>query len=154
MRLGFDEYFIRMAMLASERATCERLRVGAVIVKDKKVLATGYNGSASGEAHCVDEGCYVRDNHCIRTIHAEQNALLQSAKYGVSVEGAALYATHFPCLHCTKSLITAGIREIVWLHDYRNDEYAIHLINQAGVPMRQFQFTGGLYVPTNSIDRI
>jgi dCMP deaminase len=141
VRLSFDEYFMRMAMLASERATCERLKVGSVIVKNKNVLATGYNGSASGEAHCIDEGCYVRDNHCIRTIHAEQNALLQSAKYGISVQGASLYATHFPCLHCTKSLVTAGIKEIVYLHDYRNDEYAIHLINQAGITLRHLSLT-------------
>jgi dCMP deaminase len=139
MRISFDEYFMRMALLASERATCERLKVGSVIVKNKNVLSTGYNGSASGEAHCLDVGCLIRDGHCIRTIHSEQNALLQCAKHGVSVKGASIYVTHFPCLHCTKSLVTAGITEIVYLNDYRNDEYALHLIKQAGIKLRKVE---------------
>jgi dCMP deaminase len=139
MRISFDEYFMRMALLASERATCERLKVGSVIVKNKNVLSTGYNGSASGEAHCLDVGCLIRDEHCIRTIHSEQNALLQCAKHGVSVKGASIYVTHFPCLHCTKSLVTAGITEIVYLNDYRNDEYALHLIKQAGIKLRKVE---------------
>ncbi|QCK84090.1 competence protein ComE [Geobacillus kaustophilus NBRC 102445] len=137
MRMSFDEYFLRMALLASERATCQRLKVGAVIVKNKNVLATGYNGSASGEVHCIDEGCLMRDGHCIRTIHAEQNALLQCAKHGVNVNGASIYVTHFPCLHCTKSLVTVGIREIVYLNDYRNDEYALYLIERSGIKLRK-----------------
>jgi dCMP deaminase len=139
MRISFDEYFMRMALLASERATCERLKVGSVIVKNKNVLSTGYNGSASGEVHCIDVGCLIRDGHCIRTIHSEQNALLQCAKHGVSVKGASIYVTHFPCLHCTKSLVTAGITEIVYLNDYRNDEYALHLIKQAGIKLRKVE---------------
>jgi dCMP deaminase len=139
MRISFDEYFMKMALLASERATCQRLKVGSVIVKNKNVLATGYNGSASGEVHCIDEGCLMKDGHCIRTIHSEQNALLQCAKHGVSVKGASIYVTHFPCLHCTKSLVTAGIAEIVYLNDYRNDEYALHLINQAGIKLRKVE---------------
>jgi dCMP deaminase len=137
MRMSFDEYFLRMALLASERATCQRLKVGAVIVKNKNVLATGYNGSASGEVHCIDEGCLMRDGHCIRTIHAEQNALLQCAKHGVNVNGASIYVTHFPCLHCTKSLVTVGIREIVYLNDYRNNEYALYLIERSGIKLRK-----------------
>ncbi|KJE26626.1 cytidine and deoxycytidylate deaminase zinc-binding region family protein [Geobacillus kaustophilus] len=137
MRMSFDEYFLRMALLASERATCQRLKVGAVIVKNKNVLATGYNGSASGEVHCIDEGCLMRDGHCIRTIHAEQNAILQCAKHGVNVNGASIYVTHFPCLHCTKSLVTVGIREIVYLNDYRNDEYALYLIERSGIKLRK-----------------
>jgi dCMP deaminase len=133
MRISFEEYFMRMALLASERATCERLKVGSVIVKDKNVLATGYNGSASGEVHCIDDGCLKRDGHCIRTIHSEQNALIQCAKRGVAVEGSTIYVTHFPCLHCTKSLVTAGITEVRYLNDYRNDEYAQKLFSQAGI---------------------
>jgi dCMP deaminase len=132
-RISFEEYFMRMALLASERATCERLKVGSVIVKEKNVLATGYNGSASGETHCIDDGCLMRDGHCIRTIHSEQNALIQCAKNGVSVKGATVYVTHFPCLHCTKSLVTAGITEVRYLNDYKNDEYALKLFSQAGI---------------------
>lgn len=136
-RISFDEYFMRMALLASERATCARLKVGSVLVKNKNILSTGYNGSASGETHCIDEGCLIREGHCIRTIHSEQNALLQCAKHGIEVFGASIYVTHFPCLHCVKSLVTAGISEIVYLHDYRNDDYALHLIKQEEIKLRK-----------------
>jgi dCMP deaminase len=139
MRISFEEYFMRMALLASERATCERLKVGSVIVKDKNILATGYNGSASGETHCIDEGCLMRDGHCIRTIHSEQNALIQCAKRGVAVEGATIYVTHFPCLHCTKSLITAGIAEIRYLNSYRLDNYAYILLQQAQIKLTKVE---------------
>ncbi|AYP68756.1 deoxycytidylate deaminase [Bacillus phage vB_BpsS-36] len=139
MRPSWDEFFMRKALLTSERATCSRLKVGAVIVQGKHEIASGYNGSASGEVHCIDEGCLMRDNHCIRTIHAEQNALLQCSKLGVSSQGASVYCTHFPCLHCTKSLVTAGIKEVVYLNDYKNDEYAIHLLTQAGVNIRKVE---------------
>lgn len=137
MRVSFDEMFMRMALLTSERATCPRLKVGAVIVQDKHMIAQGYNGSASGETHCIEEGCLMKGDHCVRTIHSEQNALLQCAKLGVSAEGATLYVTHFPCLHCAKSIVTVGIREVVYLHDYKNDEYATHLFLQAGVKLRK-----------------
>ena len=136
MRQGWDNYFMSMAVLASQRATCERLSVGAHLVKDKRVIATGYNGSVSGESHCIDEGCLVRDNHCIRTVHAEQNAILQAAKFGSSTEGATAYVTHTPCLYCTKSLIQAGIKEIVYLENYRPDEYALELLLKANITIR------------------
>jgi dCMP deaminase len=139
MRISFDEYFMRMAVLASDRATCVRLNVGAVLIKNKNVIATGYNGSAPKEVHCIEEGCLIKDGHCIRTIHAEQNALLQCAKNGVNAQGATIYVTHQPCLHCTKSLITAGISEIIFLNEYRKDEYALHLMNIAGVKMRKVE---------------
>jgi dCMP deaminase len=139
MRMNWDEYLMRMALLVSERATCERLKVGSVIVKHQNILATGYNGSASGEVHCEDVGCLVRDNHCIRTIHSEQNALIQCAKHGVSVAGSTIYVTHFPCLHCAKSLITAFVSEVVYLNDYKNDEYALELFEKAGVVVRKVE---------------
>ncbi|WP_426056759.1 deaminase, partial [Escherichia coli] len=84
-------------------------------------IAGGYNGSVSGGTHCIDEGCYVVDNHCVRTIHAEMNAILQCAKFGVPTEGAEIYVTHFPCLQCTKMILQAGIKKIYYLKDYRND---------------------------------
>lgn len=139
MRPSWDQFFMRKAILTAERATCPRLSVGAVIVQGKHEIASGYNGSASGETHCIDEGCLMRDGHCIRTIHAEQNALLQCAKLGVSAEGATLYVTHFPCLHCVKSLVTVGVAEIAYLYDYRIDDYALHLIKQAGVKIRKVE---------------
>ena len=139
MRPSWNEFFMRKALLTAERATCSRLKVGAVIVQGKHEIASGYNGSASGEVHCIDEGCLMKNGHCVRTIHSEQNALLQCAKLGVSAQGATLYVTHFPCLHCAKSIVTAGIKEIVYLNDYKNDEYALHLFQQAGVKLRKVE---------------
>jgi len=91
MRLDWDTYFIWIAKEVASRATCPRAAVGAIIVKDNRILATGYNGAAPGEPHCTDEGCIMVDGHCQRAIHAETNAIAQAAKYGVSVEGATLY---------------------------------------------------------------
>jgi dCMP deaminase len=139
MRPSWDEFFMRKALLTAERATCSRLKVGAVIVQGKHEIASGYNGSASGEEHCIDVGCLMKKGHCVRTIHSEQNALLQCAKLGVSAQGATLYVTHFPCLHCAKSIVTVGIKEIIYLHDYKNDEYALHLFQQGGVKLRKVE---------------
>ena len=121
-RPSWDEYFLKLAMLVSERATCPRMHCGCVLVKDKQILATGYNGSIPGDVHCEDEGCYVVDNHCIRTIHAEMNAVLQCSIHGVSTKGATAYVTNMPCTNCAKSLITAGIKRIVVFSDYHATE--------------------------------
>ena len=102
MRKPWDDYFMDMARMVATRATCDRKQVGAVIVRDRRTIASGYNGSVSGDVHCEDHGCKVVDGHCIRTVHAESNAILQCAKFGVSTDGATLYVTHFPCLQCTK----------------------------------------------------
>jgi dCMP deaminase len=125
------------------RSTCSRLAVGATIVRDKRVISGGYNGSVSGDVHCIDEGCFVVDGHCVRTVHAEANALLQCAKFGVKTEGADLYVTHFPCLQCTKQLIQSGIQKIYYLNDYRNHQYAVELLEKAGV------LTEKISVPTD-----
>lgn len=140
----WDAYFMELAEHVADRATCSRLRVGAILVKDKRIIATGYNGSVSGETHCIDDGCKIRDSHCIRTIHAEQNALLQCAKFGVATEGATIYVTHFPCLYCTKSLIQAGISKVVYLNDYRNDDYAIDLLIKTHVQVYKLHDNGFL----------
>lgn len=123
--------------LLALRSTCTRLAVGATIVRDKRIIAGGYNGSITGGVHCTDEGCYVIDNHCVRTIHAEMNALLQCAKFGVATEGADIYVTHFPCLQCCKAIIQAGIKTVYYANDYKNHPYAIELFHQAGVSMVQ-----------------
>lgn len=136
-RIPWDQYFISQALLLSLRSTCTRLEVGATLVKDRRVIAGGYNGSVSGDQHCIDEGCYVVDDHCIRTIHAEMNALLQCARLGISTEGAEIYVTHFPCLHCTKAILQAGIKKIHYLNDYHNNAYAIDLIHQVGASAHQ-----------------
>ena len=136
-RIPWNQYFMAQAVLLSLRSTCTRLEVGATLVKDRRIIAGGYNGAVSGDNHCIDHGCYVVDGHCIRTIHAEMNALLQCAKFGISTDGAEIYVTHFPCLHCTKAILQAGIKKIYYLHDYHNDAYAIELIQKLGVEIQQ-----------------
>ena len=122
--------------LLSLRSTCTRLAVGATIVRDKRIIAGGYNGSIAGGVHCADEGCYVIDNHCVRTVHAEVNALLQCAKFGAKTEGAEMYVTHFPCLHCCKAIIQSGITAVYYAQEYKNHPYAVELFQQAGVKVR------------------
>lgn len=119
-RPDWDQYFLKLAMLASERATCPRMHCGCVLVKNKNVISTGYNGSIPGDEHCEDVGCLVVDNHCVRTVHAEMNALVQAAKRGHAVEGATAYVTNMPCTTCAKSLITAGIKRVVVFSDYHD----------------------------------
>lgn len=136
-RMSWDTYFMYQALLLSQRATCERLKVGAVLVKENRMIAGGYNGSVGGDAHCTDEGCHVQEGHCVRTIHAEMNALLQCSKFGSSTKNTTVYVTHFPCLLCTKMLLQAGITEICYLNDYRNNEYAEHLYKIKGVNVRK-----------------
>jgi len=136
-RIPWDQYFMAQSLLLSLRSTCTRLSVGATIVRDRRIIAGGYNGSVTGDVHCIDEGCYLVDGHCVRTIHAEMNAILQCAKFGVETDGAEIYVTHFPCLQCTKMILQAGIKKIHYLKDYRNDDYAIKLIEQAGATIHQ-----------------
>ncbi|MEI7997881.1 MAG: deaminase [Candidatus Omnitrophota bacterium] len=131
-RPNWDEYFLKLAMLASERATCPRMHCGCVIVKSKNVISTGYNGSIPGDDHCDDVGCMVVDNHCVRTVHAEMNALNQAARCGHAVEGATAYITNMSCTTCAKSLITAGIRRIVIFSDY-HDTLAETFFSKANV---------------------
>lgn len=135
-RISWDQYFMTQSHLLSLRSTCTRLAVGATIVRDKRIIAGGYNGSIAGGVHCADEGCYVIDNHCVRTVHAEVNALLQCAKFGAKTEGAEMYVTHFPCLHCCKAIIQSGITALYYAQDYKNHPYAIELFQQAGVKVR------------------
>ena len=116
VRPSWDEYFMRIAHEVATRSTCPRLAVGAVIVRDKRILTTGYNGSPSGMPHCDDVGCLIRivdgRESCQRTLHAEQNAIIQAAYHGVSVTGASIYCTHQPCLMCVKMIMNAGIEEV------------------------------------------
>ena len=139
-RISWDEYFMAQSHLLSLRSTCSRLSVGATIVKDKRIVSGGYNGSIKGDEHCIDVGCKVVDGHCVRTIHAEINAILQCSKFGVGTEGATIYVTHFPCLNCTQSIIQAGIKEICYANDYRNNEYARELLEKSGVVVRKVDY--------------
>ncbi|MFT8424027.1 MAG: ComE operon protein 2 [Liquorilactobacillus sp.] len=136
-RIPWNQYFMMQAVLLSLRSTCERLSVGAILVRDKRVIAGGYNGSVSGDEHCIDHGCYLVDGHCVRTIHAEMNAVLQCAKFGVATEGAEVYVTDFPCLQCTKMLLQSGIKKICFLRNYHNDEYALKLMKLKNVEVEQ-----------------
>lgn len=136
-RIPWNQYFMLQAVLLSLRSTCERLSVGAILVRDKRVIAGGYNGAVSGDDHCIDVGCYVVDGHCLRTIHAEMNAVLQCSKFGIPTDGAEIYVTDFPCLQCTKSLLQAGIKKIYYMHNYHNDDYAIRLLKRKKVAVEQ-----------------
>lgn len=120
MRPTWDSYFADMARLTATRATCPRAQVGCVLVRDNRILSSGYNGSAGGLDHCLDVGCLMVDNHCTRALHAEQNAIIQCALHGVSTKGATAYVTHCPCVVCAKMLINAGVWRVVYLNDYAN----------------------------------
>lgn len=139
-RITWDQFFMAQSNLLALRSTCTRLAVGATIVRDNRIIAGGYNGSISGGDHCNDHGCYVVENHCVRTIHAEMNALLQCSKYGIPVADSTLYVTHFPCLQCAKAIIQAGIKHVYYALDYRNNEYALQLFEQSGVSVAHIPF--------------
>jgi dCMP deaminase len=112
-RKTWDEYFMRIADEVATRATCDRRHVGAVLVRDRSILATGYNGSVRGLPHCDDVGHQMRDGHCVRTVHAEANAVAQAARNGVRIDGATLYCTILPCLACMQLLANAGVVRVV-----------------------------------------
>ncbi|RMG10685.1 MAG: deaminase [Planctomycetota bacterium] len=122
-RPEWDEYFLGFARAASRRATCDRQHVGAVIVVERQVVATGYNGSVRGLPHCDDVGHDMVAGHCVRTIHAEMNALAQAARRGVAVGGATIYTTASPCWACFRVLVNAGITRFVYGQPYRAEEH-------------------------------
>ena len=144
IRPSWDEYFMEMAKLVAKRSTCLRRSVGAVLVKDKRILATGYNGAPRGLKHCIDIGCMRQKlkipsgqrHELCRALHAEQNALIQASLYGISVEGSLLYATNQPCVICAKMLINAGIKEIIIGEGYP-DKMAMDFLRQAGIRVRR-----------------
>ncbi len=143
-RPGWDHYFFDITKLVATRSTCLRREVGAVIVKDKRILATGYNGAPTGLPHCMDAGCLREQLHIpsgerqeiCRGIHAEQNALIQAARFGISVDGSTIYVTHHPCIVCAKLLINAGIKCIKYLEDYP-DELAKQMLKDADVKLER-----------------
>ena len=127
-----------IAEQAATRSTCVRKHVGAVIVRDRTVLSTGYNGSIRGLPHCEDVGCVMEDGHCITTVHAEANAILQAAKNGVSIDGAEIYTTASPCWNCFKLIANAGIRRISFGEFYR-EERIRETAQQIGVELRHLR---------------
>jgi dCMP deaminase len=142
-RPTWDEYFLKLAMLASERATCPRMHCGCVLVKDRFVLATGYNGSLPGQPHCDEDGCLIVDNHCVRTNHAEINALVQATKHGVNITGATAYITNMSCTTCAKALIAAGIIRVVVFSDF-HDTLATQFYSAAGVEVVKLDMPGNV----------
>ncbi|MBK8251863.1 MAG: dCMP deaminase family protein [Polyangiaceae bacterium] len=133
-RASWDEYFMRIAVEVSSRATCDRKHVGAVIVRDKSILATGYNGSIRGLNHCDEDGHMMEDGHCVRTIHAECNAIIQAARNGVRIEGSSIYVTASPCWGCFKMIANAGINRIVFGEFYR-DERIFRFSERLGIEL-------------------
>lgn len=150
MRPSWDEYFMRLAYLVSTRATCTRRKVGAVIVKERRVLATGYNGPPKGLAHCDVTGCIREElnipsgerHELCRGLHAEQNAIIQAAVHGVSIKGATIYVTNHPCVVCAKMIINAEIEEIVYAEGYPDDLAKLMLI-ESGIKVRQYTISEG-----------
>lgn len=148
-RPSWDTYFMDITCLVAERSTCLRRSVGAIIVKEHRILSTGYNGAPSGIRHCSEVGC-LRESMNIesgqrhelcRGIHAEQNAIIQAAYHGVPIRGATLYCTNLPCAICTKMLINAGMTEICYKEGYA-DELSMSLLDEAGIVLRQVKGGG------------
>lgn len=146
VRPGWDEYFMRIAHVVSERSTCLRRKVGAVIVKDRRILATGYNGVPRGISHCDVRGC-IREKLGIPSgerhelcwgLHAEQNAIIQAAYHGVSLKGSTIYVTVHPCIICAKMIINAGIVKVVYEGDYP-DKMAADILKEAGIEVIRFE---------------
>jgi dCMP deaminase len=136
-RPSWDTYFMATALLMASRSSCERLHVGCVIVsgglQKNRIIAAGYNGFLPGAPHASR----VRDGHEQATVHAEQNAICDAARRGVSLEGATVYITHFPCINCAKILAAAGISSIKYHRDYRNDELVKEILTESGVSLEQ-----------------
>lgn len=137
-----DDYFMEIASVVAKRSTCLRNQVGALFVKNKRILTTGYNGAPAGLPHCDEVGCAregvasgTRHELC-RAVHAEQNAIIQAALHGVSIEGSTLYCTHQPCILCAKMMINARIRTVVYEESYP-DETALDFLDQAGIGVRK-----------------
>ena len=135
MRVSWNRYFMNLAVQAATRSTCPRKHVGAVIVRDKSILSTGYNGSIRGADHCTDVGCLIETGHCVRTVHAEANALVQAASHGVRLEGAEIYVTASPCFDCFKLIVNAGIRTIYYGEFYRDDR-VLAFAKELGITMK------------------
>ena len=144
-RLSWDQYFLMITRQVAERSTCQRAKVGATIVRDRSILATGYNGAPAGLPHCTEVGCLIYESrtpsgeieqNCFRTIHAEINAIAQSAKNGASISDASIYITHTPCIHCFKVLINTGITRIYFEKPYKLATLE-ELRRYAGVELQQ-----------------
>lgn len=132
-RLDWEEYFMSLAMITSVRSSCNRLHVGCVLVKDSRILSTGYNGFIKKLPHLS----IVRNNHEQATVHAEQNAIADAASRGISLKGCTAYITHYPCINCAKMLLSINVTEIIYLNDYKNDPVVESLFKQSTVNIKK-----------------
>src|SRR4051812_33267214 len=137
-RVPWDQYFMNIAQVVASRSTCPRKFVGAVIVRDKTILSTGYNGSIRSMPHCTEIGHMMESDHCVATIHAEANAIIQAAKNGVTIDGATVYVTASPCWSCFKMIANAGIRRIVYGEFYR-DQRIFDVAKRIGIELHHIQ---------------
>ena len=137
-RASWDEYFMRIAIQAGTRSTCDRKHVGAVIVRDKTILSTGYNGSIRGMPHCDDVGHMMENTHCVATVHAEANAIIQAAKHGTSINRADIYITASPCWNCFKLIANSGISRIFYLEFYR-DKRILDVAKEVGIELKKVE---------------
>lgn len=134
MRQSWDEYFLDIAATIASRSTCLRKSVGCVLVRNNQILASGYNGSMRGMAHCQDVGCLIENEHCVRTLHAEINAIIQCARHGTCIEGATTYITHSPCWGCFRALANSGTVKIVFSEFYK-DERIFEAAKELGIKL-------------------
>ncbi len=142
IRMSRDEMFVEIVKTVAKRCTCIRPidlagQVGAILVQEGRVISMGYAGSPKGMPHCLDVGCIMQDGACVRTIHAEANAIAFAAKTGTPTNGSTMYCTLGPCLNCAKLIINSGIREVVYINDYRTSE-GIELLKIAGIKVRKY----------------
>lgn len=145
MRPSWDKYYMEMAEVAKKRSTCMRRQVGAVIVKSQRILASGYNGAPSGITHCEETGCLRQQlnvpsgerHELCRGLHAEQNAIIQAALHGVGIKGSTIYVTHKPCIICTKMMINAGIRKLIYKGDYP-DDLSERMLEESGIIVEKY----------------
>ena len=133
MSENHDLYFLKIASAVAERATCDRAHVGCILTQDGHIISTGFNGSPVGQPHCDKVGHEMQDGHCVRTVHAEANAIIQAALHGISTKGATAYITHFPCYACAKMLVNAGVVRVVFSEWYGQPYGAENLFNAASV---------------------
>lgn len=140
LRISKDDYFLKMADVVAERSTCNRKKIGSVLVRDGMVLSTGYNGAPRGLDHCTDENCLVENGHCARTVHSEVNAVLQAAYHGTATEGSTLYTQFLPCPNCSKVLINSGISKIIYTgyYDAYDNNYTKGLLKKAKVKILKY----------------
>ena len=132
-----DDYYLRIAREVAQRGTCDRLRVGAILVRNDQILSTGYNGAPSKLEHCDEVDHAMRDGHCTQAVHAEVNAIVLAARHGIAIAKATLYATHQPCWQCTKLLINAQLAGVVYAEEYRPDPRVTAALERVGISCRR-----------------